>query len=137
MSLGRFAFIVLAVVALSASVTLFVGDLAIEQRVAALYGTGVATANTLTAFALMRWAEHRSTKAFLTVVFGGMGVRMAVVLVAVLLAVTVFELPSLAVVVGLLGHFVVFLVLEMIAVQSARLGSGGIRPPQTPLAGAR
>jgi hypothetical protein len=118
-TLGRFALVVLAVVALSVTVILVL-DLAGASRAAALYAAAVATLNALAAFGVMRWAEGRPTAAFLTAVLGGMGVRMVGVLVAVLLAVTVLDLPRLALVASLFGHFVVFLVLEMIAVNARR-----------------
>lgn len=126
MTLGRFALIVVAIVALSVSVTLLV-DLAAPARAAALYGAGVATLNALAAFGVMRWAEGRPTSAFLTAVLGGMGIRMVGVLMAVLLAVTVLDLPRLALVASLFGHFVVFLILEMIAVNAQRPALAGAR----------
>jgi hypothetical protein len=124
-TLARFALIVVAIVAVSGGATSFLDDAA--QRAAALYGAGVATLNALGAFAVMRWAEGRPTAAFLTAVLGGMGVRMVGVLLAVLLAVLVFDLPRLALAASLLGHFAVFLVLEMIAVQAARPTMAGAR----------
>lgn len=119
MTLGRFALVVVAVVALSVTVTLLL-DIGASSRAAALYGAAVATVNALAAFGVMRWAEGRPTGAFLTAVLGGMGLRMVGVLVAVVLAVTVFDLPRIALVASLFGHFVVFLVLEMIAVNARR-----------------
>jgi hypothetical protein len=125
-TLGRFALVVLAVVTLSVTL-LFVVGLEAPTRAAALYGTAVAMLNAVAAFGVMRWAEGRPAGAFLAAVLGGMGVRMIGVLVAVLLAVTVFDLPRLALVASLFGHFVVFLVLEMVAVGGRRAALAGAR----------
>jgi hypothetical protein len=124
-TLGRFALIVVAIVAVSGGATFFLDDAA--RRAAALYGAGVATLNALGAFAVMRRVEGRPTTAFLTAVLGGMGVRMVGVLLAVLLAVLVFDLPRLPLAASLLGHYAVFLALEMIAVQGARPTMAGAR----------
>ena len=132
MTLGRFALVVIALLALGGSLSLLLDDAG--QRAAALYGAGVATVNALGAFAVMRWAEGRPTTAFLTAVLGGMAVRMAGVLLAVLLATLVLDLPRLALAVSLLGYFTVFLVLEMVAVRATQ---SPVREGEAPLAGAR
>jgi hypothetical protein len=94
-------------------------------QAAAGFGAGVAGLNALLAHALMRWSAGRSTKAFLTAVLGGMAGRMAFVLLAVLLAVLALDLPRLPLLLSLLGHFVVFLGLEMAALHAAAPARAG------------
>lgn len=119
MSLGRYALLVLAVVAATLG---FMGPLLRSSLgrlglVAAVVGVGLATANTLAAYALVVWSEGRPTKAFLGAVLGGMLGRMALMLAAVLACVRYFDLPRVPLTVSLLGYFVFFLILELAVVQ--------------------
>jgi len=82
-------------------------------RRAALLGGLLAAANTLVAYALVLWSERRSTRVFLGAVLGGMVGRMAVLLALVVALVVGLGLPSLPLAIGLLGYFVLFLVLEI------------------------
>jgi hypothetical protein len=119
-SLGRYALVVTGVLAVTAALVAFVLD-GLDRRgvVAVSYGAGVAGLNALLAHALLRLTEGRSTKAFLTVVFGGMAGRMAFVLSAVVVAVVALDLPRLPLLLSLVAHFAVFLGLEMVALGGA------------------
>ena len=115
MSFGRYAALVLAVVAVSLGALWAL--LAEESRAAALFGAGLAAVNTLAAYALVLWAAGRSTNAFLGAVLGGMVGRMGVMLAAVVAAVLFLGLPKVPLAVSLLAYFVLFLVFELTILQ--------------------
>jgi hypothetical protein len=112
---ARYAWIVLAVVAVSFGVLWPVLSAAFGERArgAALLGGLLATANTLLAYALVAWSERRSTKVFMGAVLGGMLGRMALLLAAVAALVLWLGLPKVPLATGLLSYFVLFLTLEI------------------------
>jgi hypothetical protein len=114
-SLGKYAVIVLAVVAVSLGGFWGLGGATLGPQAlpAAALGAGLAAVNSLAAYALVLWSARRSTNAFLGAVLGGMVGRMGLMLAAVIVAVLVFGLPRIPLAVSLLGHFVVFLALEL------------------------
>ena len=114
MSLGRYLVWVAALVAVSSAVALPL--LAAEARAAMLAGAGLAALNSVAAYGLVVWAGGRSLKAFMTAILGGMLLRMAVLLGALLLGVLVLEMPRLPLTFSLLGHFAALLALEMTVV---------------------
>jgi O-antigen/teichoic acid export membrane protein len=79
---------------------------------AAAGGAALAVVNALAAYRLVLWSRDKPTVAFFRAILGGMIVRMAVLLVAVVLALRAAALPAAPFLISLLGHFVVFLVLE-------------------------
>jgi hypothetical protein len=79
---------------------------------AAAWGAALAALNTLVAYRLVLWSCDQPTVAFFRTILGGMLARMAVLLVAVAVALRAAALPAAPFVVSLLGHFVVFLVIE-------------------------
>ncbi len=113
MSLGKYAFLVLAVVAtlLAAVWPLLPADPA--DRSAVLTGGALAAVNTIVAYFLVLWSAGRSTSVFLGVVLGGMVGRMALMLAAVAAGVLVFDLLKVPFTISLLAFFVLFLVLEL------------------------
>ena len=111
MTFGRYAVIVLAVAAVT--LTALVPRIEPAARSATMVGAGLAVANTLVAYALIRWASPRSTNAFMGAVLGGMVGRMGLMLGAVLVALLGLRLPSVPLVVSLLSYFVLFLALEL------------------------
>jgi hypothetical protein len=112
-SVSRYSILVLlvAITSLAFASVVLAHDPA--ARNAVLFGAIVATLNTLAAHALVVLTEHRSTRVFLGAVLGGMAGRMALMLAAVVLGVLVLELPRLPLVTSLLGHFGLFLALEL------------------------
>ena len=120
MTLGRHASIVGAVLA----VTLIGGGLLAGGRLsasaaeAAVFGATVAAANAILAHLLVLRTAGRPPSMFLKLVIGGMAGRIALVLGAVSIAVAVLNLPGLPLVLSLLGHFAVFLGLEIVALHS-------------------
>lgn len=113
MSFARYAQLVTAVAGVSLALLWpFAGRMGAGGWPAAACGAALATLNTLAAYRLVRWSDGKPTVAFFRAVLGGMLVRMALLLVAVVLALRVAGLPAAPFVVSLLGHFVAFLVLE-------------------------
>lgn len=115
MSLGRYVVLVLAVTASSLALAWLVTPRRLDAatRWAALFGGGLAVANTIVAHALVLWSRHRSPNVFLGTVLGGMAGRMALMLFAVAAGVLWLGLPKLPLAASLLFFFVLFLVLEM------------------------
>ena len=127
MSLGKYAFLVLAVVAtlLAAVWPLLPADPA--GRSAVLTGGALAAVNTIVAYFLVLWSAGRSTSVFLGVVLGGMVGRMALMLAAVAAGVLVFDLPKVPFTISLLAFFVLFLVLELTILHRRTGASAGVR----------
>jgi hypothetical protein len=112
-SLGKYAFLVLAVVAtlLAGAWPLLSADTA--SRWAVVAGGALAAANNILAYFLVLWSSGRSTNAFLGAVLGGMVGRMALVLAAVAAGILLLGLPKVPFATSLLAFFVLFLVLEL------------------------
>lgn len=113
MSLLRYSTLVLAVVASTVAVVALVVPADRPARLAVAFGAALATLNTLAAHALASWSEHRSTKAFMGAVLGGMVGRLALLLGAVVAGVLGLGLPRLPLVASLLAYFTLFLVMEL------------------------
>ena len=127
MSLGKYAFLVLAVVAtlLAAVWPLLRSDPA--GRPAVLAGGALAALNTILAHFLVLWSAGRSTNVFLGAVLGGMVGRMALMLAAVAAGILVFGLPKVPFTLSLLAFFVLFLVLELTILHRRTGASAGVR----------
>lgn len=115
MTLVRYAVLCSGAVAASLGSLLLAagGRLEGAARVAAVFGAGLATLNTVTAYALVCWSSKRSPRAFLAAVLGGMVGRMAIMLVAVAAGIKGLGLPALPLTFALLGYFVLFLAVEI------------------------
>lgn len=85
-------------------------------RSAAL-GGALAGANAVLAYGTVIWSQRRSTRVFLGAVLGGMFVRMALLLAAVVAGLLVLDLERIPLVTSLLCYFLVFLVLEIKTLQ--------------------
>jgi hypothetical protein len=111
LSLKRYALIVLGVVA----ATLAVAWPAVpaDARAAVLFGAALSAVNTVLAYFLTVWSINRPPNVFLGVVLGGMGARMAMMLLAVAAVVLGLGLPALPLAVSLLAYFVPFLAFEL------------------------
>jgi hypothetical protein len=112
-SLGKYALLVLAVVAtlIAASWPALPPDAAFRSAVVA--GGALAALNTILAYFLVVWSAGRSTSVFLRAVLGGMVARMVLMLAAVAAGVLVLGLPRVPLAISLLAFFVLFLVLEL------------------------
>jgi hypothetical protein len=127
MSFGRYAALVIGVVTVSQAVVwmLFRGYLASEALQGMVVGAGLAALNTLAAYALVLWAQRRSTNTFMGAVLGGMVGRMGLMLAAVVAAVMGLGLPKVPLAISLLAYFVLFLVFEISVLQKQRPGAVG------------
>ena len=116
MTLSRYAAIVILSVAgpLAFVGVVWGGEDPHAMRSAA-YGAAIAAANAILAYAIALWARHGSTNVFLGAVLGGMFGRMVLMLAAVAVGLGIFDLRRLPLVAGLLTYFVVFLAVELIA----------------------
>jgi ABC-type glycerol-3-phosphate transport system permease component len=90
-----------------------------SEAAAALCGALVAAANALAAYALVVYSRRRSTLVFMRAILGGMTLRLGAMLVAIFVAVRVFELAQVPLVLSLLTHFTLFLGLELLAAHRA------------------
>ena len=113
MSLLRYSILVLTVAASTLAAVALVVPAGRPARLAVAFGAALASLNTLAAHALVGWAEHRSTKAFMGAVLGGMVGRLALMLAAVVAGVLGLGLPRLPLVVSLLAYFGLFLAIEL------------------------
>jgi hypothetical protein len=124
-SFGRYVVFVLAV--LAGSLGLMWLGLGRRLTGAAFQGIvlggALATANTLAAYGLVRWAEGRSTNTFMGAVLGGMVGRMGLMLAAVVAAVLLLGVPKVPLALSLLSYFVFFLVFEIAVLQRQRPGA--------------
>lgn len=111
MTFGRYASLVATVLVGG----LLVARLALADETfpAVAFGVGLAALNTLAAHFFATWSAGKSMGTFMTAVLGGMGLRMAVMLAAVLFALEVLGMPRLPLVISLLVPFAAFLVLEL------------------------
>ncbi len=115
MTLRRYAALVASVVAVSLSGAFVL----VEEGAAfasAAFGALMAAVNTVVAYHLVLWSNARSNIAFLNAILGGMLARMTVMLGAVLVAALFVRAPVLPLAFSLLGHFVLFLGLELTVV---------------------
>src|SRR5689334_11623891 len=122
MTVARYALMALAIAAGSLGLAwpLLLRWLQPAGRRAALLGAGLAVANTVAAYGLVRWAGGRSVNTFMGAVLGGMVGRMGLMLAAVVAAVLVLDLPEVPLAVSLLSYFVLFLVIELRILGRAR-----------------
>ncbi len=84
---------------------------------AVLAGAALSTVNVLAGFLTIEYAFDRSYTTFLKAVLGGMGVRMVLMLGALLVCILEFRLHTFAVTIGMMVPYSVFLVLEILFLQ--------------------
>ena len=127
MSMLRFSILAGGLVGMGLLVALTLAHPAPAQARAVLLGAGLALANSLAAYASSVLALRQSPRVFMGVILGGMGVRMTLLLVAVVVAVTIAGVPRVPLVLALLGHFVALLALELVALHR-RTSCQAVRP---------
>lgn len=88
-----------------------------EVILAALVGVLLSTINVMLGFLAIEYSFEKSYTTFLKAVLGGMGVRMLIMLSAVLVLIKVVGLHAVALTVSLLLLYLVFLVLEVFFIQ--------------------
>jgi len=91
------------------------GDSEVALAVAA--GAALSTLNVVAGFLLIELSFGRSYTVFLKAVLGGMGVRLTVMLAAMLLLIQAGGIATVPFVLSLLGFYAMYLVLEVLYLQ--------------------
>lgn len=84
---------------------------------AAAMGALLSTANVLAGYFAIEYSFEKSHTTFLKAMVGGMGIRMILMLVALVVLIKVFNMHAVALTSFLLGFYVVYLVLEIMFIQ--------------------
>jgi hypothetical protein len=84
---------------------------------ACIAGVIISLANVLAGYAAIEYSIDKSYTIFLKAVLGGMGVRMLVMLAAIMILIETFHFQALPLVGSLMGFYVLFLILEVIFMQ--------------------
>ncbi|MDE3056673.1 MAG: hypothetical protein KGJ59_01775 [Bacteroidota bacterium] len=84
---------------------------------ASVIGGLLSLANVLAGYAAIEYSIGKSYTTFLKVVLGGMGARLFAMLGALLILIEVFHVHPVALVVSLVGLYLIFLVLEIFFIQ--------------------
>jgi len=120
-TLRRYATLVTGAVALPLGVlALSLGSDDPHAVRSAAFGAALAGFNALAAYALALWAQRGSASVFMGVVLGGMLGRMVLMLAAVAVGLGILDLRRLPLVAALLTYFVIFLVVELLALNRRR-----------------
>jgi hypothetical protein len=88
-----------------------------EILLAVSVGALLSTINVLLGYLAIEYSFEKSYTTFLKAVLGGMGIRMGLMLIALLVLIKVVGLHTVALVVSLLGFYLIFLVLEVLFIQ--------------------
>ncbi|MBM2845363.1 MAG: hypothetical protein HW407_675 [Bacteroidetes bacterium] len=84
---------------------------------AAIVGALLSTANVLLGYLAIEFSFEKSYTTFLKAVLGGMGIRMLGMLGMLVMLIKVFGFHATALVISLLGFYVIFLILEILFIQ--------------------
>ncbi|MDP2207922.1 MAG: hypothetical protein Q8K98_03995 [Bacteroidota bacterium] len=84
-----------------------------EIIIATAVGAILSTANIIAGYLSIEYAFNKSMTRFLKTILGGMGIRMFVLLLAMLFVIQVIKLHVLAFTISLFIYYVIFLVLEI------------------------
>lgn len=84
-----------------------------EIIIATAVGAILSTANIIAGYFSIEYAFNKSMTRFLKTILGGMGIRMLVLLLAMLFVIQVIKLHVLAFTISLFIYYVIFLVLEI------------------------
>ena len=103
-----------------------------DMLIAAAVGAALSTLNVLAGFLAIEYAFEKSYTTFLKAVLGGMGVRMMVMLGALLALILLVHLHAVALTLSMLGFYLVYLILEILFIQRKMMtdnqrGHGGHR----------
>jgi hypothetical protein len=88
-----------------------------EVITAAAIGALLSTVNVLLGFFAIEYAFDKPYTVFLKAVLGGMGIRMLLLLGAMIVSILVFHLHAAALTISLLGLYLIYLVLEVLFIQ--------------------
>jgi hypothetical protein len=92
--------------------------------VAVVAGAVISTLNALLGYCSIEYAFGKSYTTFLKVVIGGMGVRMLGMLGIMLVLILTFHVQPLPLTLSMLGFYMVYLVLEVLFIQTKVLVKG-------------
>ncbi len=92
-----------------------------EMLIAAAAGALLSTLNVLAGFLTIEYAFEKSYTTFLKSVLGGMGIRMALMIGALLVLIRFVQLHAVALTLSVLGFYLVYLVLEILFLQRRML----------------
>ena len=88
-----------------------------EIIVATVTGAVLSTINVLLGYLAIEYSFQKSYSTFLKAVLGGMGVRMALILGAMLFLILQYRMNAVALTVSMFGFTVIYLVLEVLFIQ--------------------
>ena len=88
-----------------------------EVVVGALLGAVLSTVNVLLGYLAVEYSFEKSYTVFLRTVFGGMGLRLLLMLVAMIALIMLGNVHAVALTVSLLGFYMIYLVLEILFLQ--------------------
>ncbi|MEO8166632.1 MAG: hypothetical protein ABI623_00205 [bacterium] len=90
-----------------------------SEKIIIAFGTGaiLSTVNVLMGFGAIEYAFDKSFNTLLAAVLGGMGIRIGLLLLSLVLLIRYFGFHTVALVVSMLGFYVVYLVLEVLYIQ--------------------
>jgi hypothetical protein len=92
--------------------------------IAVVAGAVISTLNALLGYCSIEYAFGKSYTTFLKVVIGGMGVRMLGMLGIMLVLILSFHVQSLPLTMSMLGFYMIYLVLEVLFIQTKVLVKG-------------
>ncbi len=95
-----------------------------DMLIAAAVGALLSTLNALAGFLAIEYAFDKSYTTFLKAVLGGMGVRMVVMLGALLALILLLRVHAVALTLSMLGFYLVYLILEIVFIQRKMLTKG-------------
>ncbi len=88
-----------------------------EVVTGALIGAALSTVNVLLGYLAVEYSFERSYTVFLRTVFGAMGLRLLLMLGAMIALIVLGNVHAVALTVSLLGFYVIYLVLEIVFLQ--------------------
>jgi hypothetical protein len=86
-------------------------------------GLLMSTVNAVAGSLSLGYAFDKPQKTFLKVVFGGMAVRMAILLAAFYVLITMFKVDTISLTLSLLGFYLIFLIMEILSIQRRTRGA--------------
>lgn len=84
-----------------------------EIIIAAAVGAALSTANFIAGYLSIEYAFNKSMTRFLKTILGGLGIRLVLLLLAMLFAIQVLKLHLLAFTISLFIYYAIFLILEI------------------------
>ena len=88
-----------------------------ETILAVIMGAILTTLNVLIGYAAIEYSFSKSTTTFFKFVLGGMGVRMIVMALVLVLLIKAFHLPAGTLVLSMGALYIIFLTLEVVFIQ--------------------